>query len=690
MNMQEELAQNPFKTVSLEELPHRVRCIENTWIPMADGARLAARIWLPESAASHPVPALIEYIPYRKRDLTRPRDDVNHPYLAAHGYACLRIDLRGSGDSDGVLEDQYLDQEQTDGVACIEWAAQQPWCDGQVGMFGISWGGFNALQIAARQPEPLKAIIAACATDDLYADNMHYMGGCLLADNLSEATTMFGYNSCPPDPAIVGERWREMWMKRLAESGLWLDIWLNHQRRSEFWQRGSVCEDYSAIRCPVMAVSGWADGYTNAVSRLLENLRVPRMGLIGPWGHKYPHMGMPGPAIGFLQEMLRWFDHWLKDTRHDLEREPMLRVWMQDSVAPTTWTAYRPGRWIGEHHWPSERIQFEQLSMAPRTLVLPGQPVPEQDPDYSEYIQSPLSVGLFAGKWCSYAAAPDLPHDQREEDGGALVFESAPLPERIEIFGVPVVELELSANRPIAQVCVRLEDALPDGRATRVTYGLLNLTHRDSDEDPEPLVPGQRYKVRVPLNCIAQVFPAGNRVRLAISSSYWPLAWPAPEPVGLNIYPAGCWLRLPCRPPDPHDEEMRAFMPPEGTPQTASTPLRVGDHNWYVHRNLADDTSVLEVIKDNGRWTIDDIDLTVRSETREWYRSRADAFDSIRGETMTLREFQRGNWHVTVRTRTVARSSPTHFYLQAELDAWEGDKRVFSENWDREIPRDHV
>ncbi len=668
-------------------LPRAVRAIENIWIPLPDGARLAARLWLPEDAEQHPVPALIEYIPYRKRDFSRIRDAITHPYLAGHGYACLRIDLRGSGDSEGVLRDQYLEQEQADGVAAIAWAAEQTWCDGSVGMFGISWGGFNALQIAARQPPALGAIIAACATDDLYADNMHYMGGCLLADNLSEATTMFAYNSCPPDPEIVGESWRQQWFDRLEQSGLWIDIWLRHQRRDEFWRRASVCENYGAVRCPVLAVGGWSDGYTNAILRLLEHLEVPRQGLIGPWGHRYPHMGLPGPPIGFLQEVVRWFDHWLKGRDNGVENDPMLRVWMQDSLPPSSQPAQRPGRWVAERQWPSPEIADLVLRLAQYRILLPGESE-RRGAAAVDRIQSPLTLGQFAGKWCSYAAAPDLPHDQREEDGGALLYTTGPLPETIEILGAPVVELFLSADRPVAQVCVRLEDVLPDGKSTRVTYGLQNLTHRNGSEAPEPLEPGKAYTVRVVMNYVAQTFPAGHRVRLAISTSYWPLAWPPPEPVELAIEPARSSLRLPVRQASSEDAGLRPFGPPEGTPASPRTQLEPEHNNWLVHRNLAEDSTELEVIKDNGVLHLADIDLVTRSITNEWYRARDDNVSTVSGETETLREFRRSDWHITIRTRTLAYSSRTHFHIQAELDAWEGEKRVFAENWNKKIPRD--
>jgi len=664
--------------------------VENEWIPLDDGGRLAARIWRPKDAGEHPVPAILEYIPYRKRDLTRARDSITHPWLAARGYACIRVDLRGSGESDGVLTDQYREQELNDGVQAINWLAQQQWCDGSVGMMGISWGGFNALQIAARRPSALKAIISACSTDDLYADNMHYMGGCLLTDNLSESTTMFSHTSCPPDPELVGERWREMWLKRLNGSGLWLETWLRHQWRDDYWRDGSVCEDYSAIQCPVMAVGGWADGYTNAIFRLLEHLKVPRQGLIGPWGHKYPHQGIPGPAIGFLQEALRWWDYWLKQEQTGIMEEPMLRAWMQDSIPPSTYYHQRPGRWVGESQWPSPRITEKIFRFGPGTELRESAGQPDDDVPAPEVsIQSPLNVGLFAGKWASYAAAPDLPHDQREEDGGALVYESGPLAGDLEILGAPAVTLTLASNEPVAMVAVRLSDVAPDGKATRVTYGLLNLNHRKGDDRPELLIPGEFFETEVRLNHIAQFFPAGHRLRISISTSYWALAWPPPKPVNLTLRTQGASLKLPARPPQDTDAQI-VFEDPVGAPPIAVTLIEPSHHNWLVHRDLAEDLSTLEIIKDNGCYRIEEIDLQVTSRTWDWYTFRDDDFGSPQGENRTERSFRRGNWFVHTRTHTILRADAETFYIQAELDAWEGDKRIFSRNWDLALPRNFV
>ncbi|GAB3693615.1 CocE/NonD family hydrolase [Saccharopolyspora tripterygii] len=671
----------------VDELPCEIKQEEEIWIPLADGTRLAGRIWRPVSSDTEPVPAVLEFIPYRQRDLTSLRDSIHHPYLAGHGYACARVDLRGSGDSDGVLTDEYLEQELSDAEEVLAWLADQPWCTGRTGMMGISWGGFNALQVAARRPESLGAIAALCCADDRYADDVHYMGGCLLSDNLSWASTMFAETTCPPDPAVVGDRWEEMWRERLADSGLWIDTWLRHQRRDDYWRHGSICEDFSAVACPVLAVSGWADGYSNAVFRLMENLDVPRRGLVGPWSHKYPHLGQPGPAIGFLQELVRWWDHWLKGADNGAMDGPMLRTWMQESMPPSTSYEERPGRWVGEPSWPSPHVDRSRFPLARNRIAQPG----EQHRGPPLTVASPLSVGQYGGKWCSYNAPPDLPYDQREEDGGSLVFDTEPLDERCEILGGPVLDAVVEVDRPVAMLAARLSDVSPDGQATRVTYGLLNLTHRNGDESPELLEPGERYRVRLRLNGVAQAFPAGHRIRLALSTSYWPLAWPPPEPVQLTVHPAETELELPIRPAEEADElPTPLFGEPEGTTPAPAKQITPGEQRWRVGRDLVDYRSSLEVIKDLGLVRFENIDLDVHRRATELYSWVGDDFDSVRGDIEWTMRFTRGDWSALVSTRTALTSTATEFRLHAELDAHLGGERVFSQNWDRRIPRDHV
>ena len=660
-----------------------VRIEEDVRIPMADGVELSARIWRPDDAGEKPVPAILEYIPYRKRDHTRSRDETLHRWFAEHGYAGVRVDLRGSGESEGVLSDEYCQRELDDGYALIEWLARQPWCDGGVGMIGISWGGFNGLQIAAMQPPALKAVVTVCSTDDRYADDVHYMGGCLLGDNLSWASVMFAYNSMPPDPALRGEAWRGLWHQRLAANEPWIMEWLEHQSRDEYWQHGSVCEDYSAIQCPVMAVSGWADGYTDAVFRMLRNLTVPRQGLVGPWSHKYPHQGVPGPAIAFQQETKRWWDQWLKGEPTGIMDEPMLRAWVQEAAEPATRYRHRPGRWVGEATWPSPGVSTETLYPA-RGSHLRAEPMPPEEAPF--VLQSPLSLGLFAGKWCSYAAGPDLPYDQREEDGGALVFETDPLEAPLELLGAPVLRLQFRVDRPVAQVAARLSDVAVDGKATRVTYGVLNLNHHAGHDQPRELVPGEDYAVSLELNDLGHRFTTGHRLRLSLSTSYWPLAWPSPQPVCLQVIGAGTALDLPVRTPTALDDEV-GFAPPDYAPPVATIQQRAPEHRWRVHRDLETSASELEVIMDEGAKAIEEVDLVMRDRTWESYRSVGDDFASIEGEVIAERSLRRADWHVQTRTRTLLQADTEAFYVCAELDAWEGGERVFSRNWQRRIAR---
>ncbi|MFP5330992.1 MAG: CocE/NonD family hydrolase [Acidimicrobiia bacterium] len=653
----------------------------NVWIPGADGIRLAARIWRPLDET--PVPAILKYSPYRKRDGTVARDTTTHPHLVRHGYAAVRVDIRGSGESDGVLTDEYLQSELDDGVAIIGWIAAQPWCDGNVGMVGISWGGFNGLQIAALQPEPLKAVVTLCSTDDRYADDIHRMGGAVLCDELSWSAVMFAYNTLPPDPELVGDRWYEMWMQRLEGSGLWLAEWLRHQRRDDFFRHGSVCEDYSAIRVPVYAVSGWADGYSNAVFRLLEHLQVPRKGLIGPWVHAYPHLGRPGPAIDFVDEMVRWWDQWLKGKDTGIMDEPMLRTWMQDPVAPAPAYEYRPGRWVAEPAWPSPNVAHRTLGLSPDGRL--------SEPSEGQVtVSTPLWVGRQAGKWCAYDHGPDQPPDQRTDDAGSVMFDSPPLDGPVEILGPPVADLTVRSDRPIAQLAVRLCAVDPDGTSSRVTYGVLNLTHRDSHAEPTPLVPGDWYRVRVTLNHVAQRFEAGQRIRLALSSSYWPLMWPAPEPTRIELDCAASALQLPIRNATELDSELSSFGEPTGTTPTPRTVLEPASASVRSCHDLGTDIYEVEVVDDSGRIRFDDIDMITEDRVVERYVVTGSDPTSACGEIVTTVARERGDWRVDSETRTSLRVTAEAFVLDAALSARLNRSEAFRRTWHIEIPRDLV
>ena len=670
----------------IEDLPLPVKLIENTWILLADGTRLAARIWLPENAEQVPVPAVLEYLPYRKDDGTAIRDRVIHEYFAGHGYASIRVDLRGSGDSDGLLLDEYTPQEQSDALEVIAWIARQPWCTGKVGMMGISWGGFNSLQVAAHQPPALKAIITVCSTDDRYTDDCHYMGGCVLgSDLLNWASIMFAYNGLPPDPAVVGERWREMWLNRLENTPPFIETWLSHQIRDEYWKQGSVDEDYSAITCAVYAVGGWVDPYTNSIPRLLAGLTGPRKGLIGPWAHAYPHTALPHPAIGFLQECLRWWDCWLKDLETGIMDEPMLRVWMPEGVPPQPLESLWPGRWVAEPSWPPTHLRQQVYMLSESRLV----EAPE--PARTIALQGVQTNGATAGVWCPYGNTTGMPIDQRTDDALSLCFTSAPLDEAVEILGFPAVQLELSADQPNALLAVRLCDIAPDGASRLVSWGLLNLTHRQGHTRPQPLLPDHKYTVNVQLNVTAHRLLAGHRWRVAVSPTYWPHAWPSPAPVKLTLHTgAGSWLSLPVRAPSLLDDALPMFGPPEGAPTLQFDSLRP-------------EASQRSIVYDQPAGRLQMVDRIDEGRNRLRYNGTVydsiitNTFSILEGQPLSARvqcdrqiEISRDDWKIRVETLSVMTSDATHFHLTNILDAYEGQVRVFTKSWTRAIPREWV
>ncbi|HLW89866.1 MAG TPA: CocE/NonD family hydrolase [Roseiarcus sp.] len=661
-----------------------ITVIEHLFIPLADGTRLAARLWLPEDAEQEPVPAILEYIPYRKRDGTRARDEPMHSWFAAQGYGAIRVDMRGAGESDGHMADEYLAQELEDACEVIAWLSRQRWCNGRVGMMGKSWGGFNSLQTAALRPPALKAIITVCSTDDRYADDIHYMGGALLNDNLWWGAIMLAYQARPPDPALIGQAWRGQWLERLRKLPFFPALWLAHQRHDPYWRHGSVCEDFSAIQCPVFAVGGWADAYTNAIPRLLEGLSAPRLGLIGPWAHLYPQDGAPGPAIGFLQEALRWWDHWLKDEDRGIMAEPMLRVFLEEWSPPGDRDP-APGRFVGEEQWPSPRIERRSLYLSSGGL---GQAHQEKG---AATIRSPCWIGVAAGEWMGTGVAGQAPGDQRHDDGFSRVFDGEPLGERLEILGAPAVEFEIASDKPLAQLCVRLCDVAPDGSSRRVSYGVNNLTHRDSHAKPSALTPGAFYNIRLKLNDCGYVFAAGHVVRLAISTAYWPLIWPAPEAATLTLrLPAK--LILPVRPPDPRDATIR-FEPPVRGALAPVSKTAEGQSARFATIDLL--TGAAAYVTDGkgglfgeGAHRFDEIDTTVSHDLKRELTIGAEDPLTARYQLTQSYKMGREGWRIRIETETSMRATKTDFILQGALRAYENDALAASRAWEETIPRD--
>jgi putative CocE/NonD family hydrolase len=656
--------------------------VQDVWIPTRDGTRLHARIWRPADADTARVPALLEYLPYRKSDWTAPRDVQRHPYYAGHGYASVRVDMRGSGDSEGVMLDEYTPTELDDGVDVINWLAAQPWCTGKVGMFGISWGGFNALQVAALRPEPLKAIVTVCSTDDRYDNDVHYTGGAVLGiDMLAWAGTMLAFTARPPDPATVGDEWLPMWRERLDALEPYLHTWLAHQERDAYWRHGSVCEDYAAIDAAVLAVGGWADPYRDTVLRLVENLdgTTPVRGLIGPWSHQYPDTGLPpGPAIGFLQETLRWWDHWLKGEETGVMDSPALRGWINDSVPPATFYETMPGRWVGEDTWPSPSVTWDERPLGTAEPVV---------------VRSPQHTGVDAGRFCPYGNPTDLPTDQREEDGRSVCFDSAPLTDRVEILGRPRVRLRLDSDTPRANVIARVCDVAPDGSSTLVTRGVLNLLSRHGRDQAVEWTPGTFEDVEFDLNATGYAFPPGHRIRVAVSDGYWPWVWPHGERGALTVLPADSAVLLPVRDPayDEGREPIRFEEPEQAVPLAGTTepPAGAADRpERRVTHDVATGEWTLEVDPNYGGTRTYPDGLRYEESATETYRIRSgDPLSAVASSRWKTRLRRGEAWDVEITTGTELRATATEFIMDSHVEARANGETVAKRAWHRAVPR---
>jgi putative CocE/NonD family hydrolase len=677
---------SPRQSQTLESA-RDVRVIDNDWITLADGVRLAIRIWLPDKADGRPVSAILDSVPYRKSDGTAIGDAAWGTYFAAHGFAFARIDLRGSGDSSGILEDEYTKQEQLDNERVIGWLADRPWCTGAVGMIGVSWGAFAALQMAARGTEPLRGVVAIHGSDDRYADDVHYVGGCVSAMDMSQwATSMLAYLNQPPDPRVVGAGWRHAWLERLEGAKPFIEPWLSHQRRDAYWRQGSACEDYGAIRCPVFAVGGWSDGYRDMVLRVVEHVQAPVRGLIGPWGHTSPESGAPGPAIGFLQECVRFFAASLDGADNGFFDEPRLISYMQEAVTPAGSYAERAGRWVADPSWPSPGVDPWSHVVGAESLQA------ERSPDQVTATRSLCGLqgtGVDGGVWCGDGSPADFALDQRPDDGASLCWDSAPLTERVELLGKGDAQLELSVDRPWGIVAVRVCDVSRDGTSTLIARGLLNLSRREGHDRSVPMPLSERVMIRVPLQSTAYAIPAGHRIRLAVSNAYWPLAWPSPEPSTLTVVcgPRSV-LSLPRRRPSELDAKLRTFEAPESGTALASEKTMLRDGGRRVRRDLSNGEIEVEFDWHGSRTRI----LASGTEMGE---DNVTKYRIVEGDPLSATvtchvevSLARPGWDVRTRVASTMTSDVERFMVTTTLDAFSDGVRIHTRTYTHQFPRD--
>ncbi|MEX1172285.1 MAG: CocE/NonD family hydrolase [Chloroflexota bacterium] len=510
---------------------HDVDVAWDVRIRARDGVELSANVWRP--VTDEPVPAILEMIPYGKDNWRRAADMARGAYFAARGYALCRVDVRGTGSSFGIALDEYTADETRDGYDAVEWLAAQAWCDGNVGMWGISYGGFTAIKVAAMRPPHLRAIVPVMATDDRYLDDVHYRGGCVTVSELSQyAVSQVAMNAMPPEAAYRGATWREEWLARLDATPPWLFSWLRHQVDGPYWRQGSLAPDYDAITAAIYSIGGWNDSYVDPAFRMQAACAAPSHTLVGPWHHSWPHDAAPGPNVDDLHEIVRFFDHHLRGVENGWDAEPPIVWYEREYAPPEAFPATIPGRWRAASAYPHPEARRATWVMGDAMLVTDG----AGDPGTDTFRHRPTTGTCGSLSWGAGGAPNGLARDLRRDEDAGPTYTSAPLREAMEILGVPEVIVHIEVDAPVATLSVRLGDVAPDGTVALVSAGVLNLTHRRSHADPEPMRQGVVEEIRVPLRTAGYRWRAGHRLRVAISSSLWPVLWPSPFPATFRIH----------------------------------------------------------------------------------------------------------------------------------------------------------
>lgn len=671
-------------------------------IPVRDGVELSANIWRPLPAPGEPAgtraPAILELIPYGKDNWRRNTDIGRGEYFARRGYAFCRVDVRGTGSSGGIALDEYTEDETRDGFEAVEWLAGREWCDGNVAMWGISYGGFTSIQVAKLRPPHLRAIVPVMATDDRYTTDVHYIGGCVTASELSQyAVSQVAMNAMPPDVEFRGAGWLGEWRARLEATPPWLFEWLRRQRDGPYWRPGSLAPDYEAIEVPILNIGGWMDSYVDAALRMQALCTAPSRTIVGNWVHEMPAEATPGPNLDELHEMVRFFDRWLRGSGADETPDPPLTWFERDSAPPEPFPKAWPGRWRSAEAFPHPAVEPRAWVFGPGSLPLSGHLVNgDSDPGdaFVERYRHRATTGTHGSlSWGAGSAPNGLARDLRPDEAFGPVFTSEPLDEPMSILGFPEVVLHLAVSAPVATAVVRLADVAPDGTSAQVSAGILNLAHRHSHTDPEPLERGRVEEVRVHLRGAGHRFERGHRIRISVASSAWPVVWPSPYAAEFELHGGAATpsrLILPVVPPagGPGDLPPPAFKttPPDVTDVSlggSGDPPR-----WEILQDVVDG-SVTVTIHDGGSDALHDGRRLYAAETI-WLTARDDDPARALLDADVVYRWWEHDHTIEIRARSTQASDAEAFDLSVDLEVDLDGSSFYRKRWEERIPRDLV
>ena len=663
-----------------------VRCYRNLTIPMSDGVTLAADVYLPTAApAGGKLPVVLEYIPYRKdqADLNQRSFYLGLPRL---GYLFVRVDIRGTGASAGASVDEYTKREQQDGYETVEWIAGQDWCDGQVNMMGISYGGFTALQVAALTPPHLKSIIPVMFTDDRYADECHYRGGLKrLYYNISYyGGQMIAWNALPTVIDDTGPDFGPIWQTHLEENEPYLLKWYKHQTDGDYWYSGSVGHCAEKIHCPVFMIGGWRDGYMNCNLRLFEKLTSPKKVIIGPWNHAMPDMAVPGPRIDYMHEVGRWLDHWCKNKATGIMQEPPVTVFMQESEPPAPDRVVSRGRFRAETAWPAPGGKTVEYHLEPNQRLQRREGKPKSHGERVDELTYDPTVGICGGLF-SGGLPFGLPCDQRPDEALSLTYTGAPLKRAVAILGRPKVCLFISTSAPVVGFSAALSDVSPDGSSHLVCKGMLNITRRDSLTHPEPAAPGEVYELDIELDATGWVFQPGQRIRLAIANADWPNLWPTPYPAVSRIYYGPDRVSRLILPTVP---ARGSGKPPAFKPSTVDKqPFKtvIDPPVWKVSKEMLTGRTMVDITS-CGEWRVSPMTVFKRQSTGCFTVSPDDP-GRASGKGRHKSRLVSPNTEIEAQSDVMIQATPTAFQIVIALTVSVNDTRIFDKKWIDSIPR---
>lgn len=661
----------------------KVRIEKFVQVPVRDGVKLSATLIRPDAEGKFP--AVVEYIPYRKDDVTYGVNDVHH-YLAERGFVGVRLDVRGTGSSEGVNTDEYMPVEQTDGFDAVEWLARQPWCNGKVGMFGTSYGGFTCVQVAMHRPPSLKAIAPMYATDDRYSDDCHYSPGGNMRMYYDVGTyggNMVAMNALPPVPEYVGEKWVEMWKDRLENNQPYIPTWMKNQVDAPYWRGASLRPDYERIQCPVFLIAGWRDGYANAMLRMFTRLKTPTRLLMGPWVHQRPNASVPGPRIDYLNEVSRFFAHYLRDDDTGFTKEPAMAVYMQHYVRPDRTLDVSPGHWRSERSLtPAGSSEMTWHLQEGGVLSAKPQAAGRQPFDGVEYVPT---VGLANMFWSAGGMTYYLADDQRADEAYSLVYTTPPLAKDVHILGWPRVILHGSSSARVATFTAKLADVAPDGSSCLIVDGSLNGTRRKSLSQPEPMKPGEIYELDIPMNPIGWVLKKGHRLRLAVAAADFPNLWPTPEKASNRLYRGGDHPSRVLLPVVPAAKlSPPAFLPPPALKAFGKSFGRPGKQEMH-HDQITGTSSIVH--ESASQRILPDGLGSLAGEQK--FRCTASARDPAQASIIGTHKFTltRENETIEVTGESSIRATATTFIISVNLIVTRNGQPFFQKKWMTTEPR---